>query len=112
MRIAAGRTLKDLADLLNVTVPYMSDIERGRRNPPSSQQIRQLSSYLGQPDACQRLEELAIESRGAIELRPQDEETSRLLVSLNRRLEDQSLDHEQVERILRILLEGRPDERR
>jgi transcriptional regulator with XRE-family HTH domain len=35
VRIDQGRTLKDVADAARVSVPYLSEVERGRKEPSS-----------------------------------------------------------------------------
>lgn len=47
LRENAGMRLKDLADKMDWTPVYVSDIELGRRNPPSPEKIRQIASVLG-----------------------------------------------------------------
>lgn len=39
-------TLKELANELGVSVVYISDIERGRRNPPSGENINKIAKFL------------------------------------------------------------------
>ena len=35
VRLAQGRTLRDVADAARVSVPYLSEVERGRKEPSS-----------------------------------------------------------------------------
>ncbi|HEV2638339.1 MAG TPA: helix-turn-helix transcriptional regulator [Actinocrinis sp.] len=35
VRLAQGRTLKDVADIARISMPYLSEIERGRKEPSS-----------------------------------------------------------------------------
>ena len=38
-------TYRDLADVLGVTPPYISDIEKGRRNAPTKEILNKIISY-------------------------------------------------------------------
>lgn len=39
-------TLRKMAELLDVSAPYLSDIEKSRRNPPEIEKLEQISSIL------------------------------------------------------------------
>ena len=104
LRIEAGRTLKDVATALGgVSVPYVSDIERGRRNPPTLEKIRLLAGLFNCPEEEDRLAELAVLDRGTISMTPKDEEQRQLLVALDRSIQSQSLDPEVIRSIQKIL---------
>lgn len=45
-RIVRGITLRKMAELLGITPPYLSDIEKDRRNPPEMEKLEQISSIL------------------------------------------------------------------
>jgi transcriptional regulator with XRE-family HTH domain len=47
LREQAGKSLKDLAGHMGWSVVYLSDVERGRRNPPSVENIKKLAEALG-----------------------------------------------------------------
>lgn len=47
LRERAGMRLKNLADEMEWTAVYLSDIERGRRNPPSPEKIVRIAEILG-----------------------------------------------------------------
>jgi len=47
LREASRKRLKDLADVMGWSAVYVSDIELGRRNPPSPEHIRKISEFLG-----------------------------------------------------------------
>lgn len=65
-RSAVGKTLGDVARHLGVSIPYVSDVERGARAPWDEKRIRSVAAFLGVvPDD---LLAAAAESRGAIEL--------------------------------------------
>ncbi len=44
-RIAKGISYRDLAVVLGVTAPYISDIEKDRRNAPSMDKLEKLADY-------------------------------------------------------------------
>lgn len=46
-RKRAGKTLGDVARALNVSLPYLSDVERGTRPPLSPERIQQVAALLG-----------------------------------------------------------------
>ncbi len=45
-REAKQITLRKMADMLDITAPYLSDIEKDRRNPPDMDKLEQISSIL------------------------------------------------------------------
>ena len=47
LRAHAGKTLKGFADHMGWSIVYLSDIERGKRNPPSIEDIRKMAVFLG-----------------------------------------------------------------
>lgn len=44
-RIAKGDSYRDLAAVLGVSAPYISDIEKDRRNAPSMEKLEKLAKY-------------------------------------------------------------------
>lgn len=46
LREGSKKRLKDLADALDCSVVYVSDIELGRRNPPSAERIIKIAKFL------------------------------------------------------------------
>ena len=46
-RREAGRTLGDVAQLLGVSVVYVSDVERGNRRPFSNERIVEIAKFIG-----------------------------------------------------------------
>lgn len=67
-RKEAGRTLKDLARCLGISVAYLSDIERGNRAPLPTDQLERISKFLSVDLAILRVK--AAETRGVFELEP------------------------------------------
>lgn len=41
-----GISLRGMADELNIAAPYLSDIEKGRRNPPNIEMLEKIASIL------------------------------------------------------------------
>ncbi len=39
-------TLRKMAEMLKMSAPYLSDIEKGRRNPPEMDKLEQISTIL------------------------------------------------------------------
>lgn len=46
-RLEKGVSYRELATVIDVTAPYISDIEKGRRNAPVMEKLRKLSLYFG-----------------------------------------------------------------
>lgn len=57
----AGKKLRETSKHIGVSLSYMSDIERGHRNPPEPDVVRKLEKYLGVEDG--RLVQLAQDVR-------------------------------------------------
>ena len=66
LRENANKTLKELAAVMNVSVVYVSDIERGRRNPPQGEKLKQIAQFFGID--VNELEDLANKERKRVEL--------------------------------------------
>lgn len=47
LREKSGNSMQKLADVLGTSVVYISDIERGRRNPPSGEKLWKIADFLG-----------------------------------------------------------------
>lgn len=101
LREAAKKSLKEVADVLNCSVVYVSDIERGRRNPPSPEKIAKMAEVISAP--VRELLDLANKERGRVELdlegaSPNLEEAGLVLARSWKNLSD-----EQVQKILEVL---------
>ena len=46
-RLEKGVSYRELAAVVDVTAPYISDIEKGRRNAPTMEKLKKLSQYFG-----------------------------------------------------------------
>lgn len=66
LREKRGMTMKDIADLVRWSVVYVSDIERGKRNPPKASEIATIVQHLG--GNVEEFQDLARRSKGKIEL--------------------------------------------
>lgn len=66
LRENAKISLRDLANAVGVSAVYLSDIERGRRNPPQDDKLKKIADFLHINP--QELEELAIKDRKRVEL--------------------------------------------
>ncbi|WP_437982910.1 helix-turn-helix domain-containing protein [Sorangium sp. So ce117] len=75
LRRKAGKTLEDVAQTLEVSIPYVSDVERGNRAPFSPGKIYAVASLLKVDP--ERLLVAAAESRGAFELDPKKSQLHR-----------------------------------
>lgn len=65
-REQAKKTLKDLAEAMDVSVVYVSDIERGRRNPPQTDKLIKIAHLLNID--VHTLEDWADRDRSRVEL--------------------------------------------
>ena len=61
------RTLREMARLLKITPPYLSDIEKERRNPPDKDKLDELANILSlSEDECRYMYDLAGKKRNSI----------------------------------------------
>ena len=102
-RKEAGLTMGDVARKLNLSIPYISDIERGNRPPPRVEILKKAARTLGQDP--QDVVVAAARSRGAYELSATPTHKHREVgASLLRSWED--LSPEKLEEIERVLKGG------
>ena len=106
-RTAARKSLKEVADQLGFTVAYLSDIERGNRNPPAEGVIRVWARLVGED--VERLLFLAQIERRTVELSVDrqrvDAPKNQVAVALARSWDE--LDDEEYQRILDIVQKRR-----
>lgn len=81
-RIASGRTLKDVAATLGLSIPFVSDIERGRRTPPIPSSARRWAAAVGLPGLADRFAVLAGCERGGMTVHV--EHLTELVLTFNR----------------------------
>lgn len=66
-RLAKGVSYRDLAAILGVSAPYVSDIEKNRRNAPSMDKLEKIASYFAlSPDEQTQMYDLAGENRSEL----------------------------------------------
>lgn len=65
-RERAKISMADVAAAMEVSVVYVSDIERGRRNPPAGEKLRRMAAALNLD--FKEVEEWAIKERQRVEL--------------------------------------------
>jgi transcriptional regulator with XRE-family HTH domain len=105
LRRAKELSLANLADSIGCSIVYMSDVERGRRNPPGPEKIRKLLVIMGEEQRFSEMLVLAARSRQSIEISVEDknDQVADMLVALARRCDEGSLDDELARRIKDIL---------
>jgi transcriptional regulator with XRE-family HTH domain len=105
LRRAKELSLVDLADTIGCSIVYMSDVERGKRNPPSPQKIRKLLVSMGEERRLSEMLVLAARSRQSIQISLEDknDQVADMLVALARRCDEGSLDDELARKIKEIL---------
>lgn len=105
LRRAKEMSLADLADTIACSIVYISDVERGKRNPPSPEKIQRLLDRMGEGHRLSEMLVLAARSRQSIEISVEDknDQVADMLVALARRCDEGSLDDELARRIKEIL---------
>ncbi|MDE2508880.1 MAG: helix-turn-helix domain-containing protein [Planctomycetota bacterium] len=107
-------TLVELAKPLNWSIVYLSDIERGRRNPPKPDDIVILLTTLGRMDDLHEMLRLADASRSSVRFdleanRQNKEALADMLFALKRQVDQDRLESGTIE-CIRKMLESREDE--
>lgn len=108
-RIDARIGLRELARVTGLSPSFISDVERGNRNPPRQQVVRVIASTLGlDPDMLVKLAADAHPTRHVAELDLQQyaDEQVQMALTLARRWDAGELDAETARRILTILRGG------
>lgn len=72
LRIKAGLTQKQAADIADISVPYLAQTERGERNPPSRRILARLAETYGVP--AQELFQKAERAEGLIKTTDKEKE--------------------------------------
>jgi transcriptional regulator with XRE-family HTH domain len=98
-------TLEDLAKEIDCSIVYLSDIERGRRNPPESSKTLRLLRKLGAANLYSEFLALATMARKSIEISMQgkNKDIALMLTALERSCDEGTLDEEKARRIREIL---------
>ncbi len=101
LRERTGMRIKDLAKKMKWTAVYISDIELGRRNPPSPEKIREIASILGtNPD---KLLDMADKERKKVVLDLDEESPGRMEVALMLARSWDGLTDDEIEQMKTIL---------
>ncbi|PJZ28783.1 helix-turn-helix domain-containing protein [Leptospira kmetyi] len=100
-REGAKVRLKELAGALDITSVYLSDIETGKRNPPSDEKLRLISAKLNID--YKDLKERAIKYRKKAEFDISDEDSNKSQLALKMARVWNNLSEEEVMKISRIL---------
>jgi transcriptional regulator with XRE-family HTH domain len=108
LRRATGRTLADLADVLECSIAYMSDVERGRRNPPPTEGTKKLLAALGKLEHLPRMLMLAAKSRNSVEIsvKGKADDIANMVAGLARSCDEGTLDEETARKIIKLLEKG------
>lgn len=108
LRNKRGATLKDLANAIGKTITFISEVERGNKNPPSELDIKKLLNALDATDQLGEMLHLADVSRRSVELELADkrEDVAEMLAALARRCDENSIDDETARKISQLLKHG------
>lgn len=105
LRIAADRSMGEVARALSLTTVYYSEVENGKKHPfpPATVDYGKLAGILN-ADRYE-LERLAQEGRSklGLSLKPKRAEDVEIAIALARRLNDSSLTPEEIAKIRSIL---------
>ena len=101
LREEKGKSMVSMAEALGFTTPYVCDIERDKRNPPSEDKLKIIADFLEIP--FEDVIDLANKHRGKVELglEGKSESLSKLALTLGHRWG--SLTDSEAERILEVL---------
>ena len=108
LRGLAGLTLKDIADEFGWSIVYVSDIERGKRNPPSSRDIEKMLRRIGSLETLPEMMRLAAQARQSIEFevnQASDPKQLDILLAFKRRIDSGKLGPGLSERLQDLLNE-------
>lgn len=106
LRREQGLDLVDLAEAAGVSVSYVSEIERGTRNPPTNAAIVSMLDRMDAADQIDRMLKLAVASRKSVDIPVNDdtaELTTDMLVALQRTVNECALTDEMARKILQVI---------
>jgi transcriptional regulator with XRE-family HTH domain len=109
-RIAAGLSLRDVADRLGVTHVTLGEVERGTRRSLKRERWDDLVRILGNITIIDLERQLAATKPVQMDLADATPPVRELGLRLARRIKDGNLDDNTAERLMRILSGGRLDE--
>ena len=105
LRIAADKSMGEVARALNITAVYYSEVENGKKNPfpPHTVDYRKLAEVVGGKQS--ELEELALTERNrhGIALKPKTKSTQQMAILLARCINENLLDDTEVQEINSVL---------
>ena len=87
IRREENKTLENIAEVMKVSIPHVSDIERGRRSPPPRAMIARILESWGRLEDLDTLAELAMKYRGEFQRAPKSANERQVLVALERTLD-------------------------
>lgn len=101
IREQANKSMRAVADAVGVSVVYISDIERGRRNPPQEEKLLKMAAFLDID--IKDIREMAAKERRCVELELSENDCiiSDVALTLARRWD--SITDEEASQILKIL---------
>jgi transcriptional regulator with XRE-family HTH domain len=94
VRREENKTLEDVAEIMKVSIPHISDIERGRRSPPPRGMLAKILGEWGRLEELDTLAELAVDYRGSFERTPKNAAEKQVLVALDRALDNEPSEDE------------------
>lgn len=108
LRKDARLSLADVADAAGCSIVHMSDVERGKKNPPSPDKIEKILKKLNQEELLPQMLLYAAQARRSVEISVEDaaDDVTSMLVALARRCDEGELDADTA-RSIRDLLERR-----
>lgn len=111
LRREQNLSLMDLAKVAECSVVHMSDIERGRKNPPKPSKIKALLVRMHAEEKLEEMLLLAARSRQSIEISVdgKKDDVANMLVALARRCDENSLDEATARQIRKILEQEEPE---
>ena len=104
-------SIVELAPVIDVTLSYLSDVERDEKAPPSPAKIYKLLEHLNVPHEYDRMVKLAADARKSIEfpLKELPENGVRALMTLARRTESGEMSSVDWEKLLSAMTEKKHD---
>lgn len=105
LRRDAGLNLADLADAAGCSITFISEVERGRKNPPDPATIGKLLVRMGQESCYREMLVLAARARRSVEISTEgkSQEEADVLVALARSSDEGTLDPEILNEIRKLL---------
>lgn len=105
LRKAASLSLAELADAAGCSIVHVSDVERGKKNPPQTAIIEKMLKRMRREEQLPKMLVLAAQSRRSIEISVErtDANVASMLVALARRCDEGQLDPETARKIREIL---------